>query len=104
MGIDASESNIAIANLHASQDPMLPYGHQGSTTQPSQTSLQYRHTTAEALREAGETFDLVCAMEVVEHVEQPGEFMKCLGDLIKASQTNRAQATTVLTIYSLEAT
>ena len=84
-GVDASESNIAIATLHASQDPLLPFRTASSSSKSSTTpsSLSYRHSTAETLRDAREQFDLVCAMEVVEHVEEPGEFMKCLGDLVK---------------------
>jgi polyprenyldihydroxybenzoate methyltransferase/3-demethylubiquinol 3-O-methyltransferase len=46
-------------------------------------SLEYRHTSAESLRDAGEKFDVVCAMEVIEHVDEPGEFLKCLGDMVK---------------------
>lgn len=26
---------------------------------------------------------MVCAMEVVEHVDEPAQFMKCLGDMVK---------------------
>jgi 2-polyprenyl-6-hydroxyphenyl methylase/3-demethylubiquinone-9 3-methyltransferase len=48
-------------------------------------SLEYRHTSAELLRDAGEKFDVVCAMEVLEHVDEPGEFMKCLGEMVKVS-------------------
>lgn len=101
VGIDASESNISIANLHASRDPFLPYsspppeqpassltsGFSAPSRPPTERkgvgSLEYRHTSAEALRDAGEKFDLVCAMEVLEHVDEPGEFMKCLGDMLK---------------------
>ncbi len=101
VGIDASESNISIANLHASRDPFLPYsspppeqpassftsGFSAPSRPPTERkgvgSLEYRHTSAEALRDAGEKFDLVCAMEVLEHVDEPGEFMKCLGDMVK---------------------
>ncbi|ORY22567.1 S-adenosyl-L-methionine-dependent methyltransferase [Naematelia encephala] len=102
VGVDASESNITIANLHASQDPFLPYkpvsSPLGSTTSSSSWfastttsagsssipgSLEYRHTSAEALRDAGEKFDVVCAMEVLEHVDEPAEFMRCLGEMVK---------------------
>ena len=84
--MDASESNIKIANLHASQDPFLPYTPPGKISEASSKragSLNYRHTSAEALRDQGEKFDVVCAMEVLEHVDQPGEFLKCLGDMVK---------------------
>src|SRR5437016_5638768 len=53
VGIDPSESNIAVARHHAAQSGL---------------SVDYRDTTAEALAEAGAQFDVVLAMEVVEHV------------------------------------
>ena len=83
VGVDASASNIAIATLHASHDPFLPFNQAGSSSSHIPGSLEYRHSPAEALRDAGEKFDVVCAMEVVEHVDSPGEFMKCLGDMVK---------------------
>ncbi|WWC67760.1 3-demethylubiquinone-9 3-O-methyltransferase [Kwoniella pini CBS 10737] len=76
VGVDASESNIGIATTHAQQDPQL-------SRKMSSGELQFRHSSAEALRDAGEKFDVVCAMEVLEHVDQPGEFMKCLGEMVK---------------------
>lgn len=94
MGVDAGRENIAMARLHASGDPALPFTQtvQGEQVQGvdmdrirngRKGSLEYRHSTAEALRDAGEKFDVVCAMEVLEHVDEPGEFMKCLGDMVK---------------------
>ncbi|WOO80891.1 Ubiquinone biosynthesis O-methyltransferase, mitochondrial [Vanrija pseudolonga] len=84
VAIDASGDNIAIARTHASADPLLPYvGEDGSAPANVPGRLEYRHTSAEALRAAGETFDLVCSMEVLEHVDQPGEFLKCLGDMVR---------------------
>lgn len=85
LAIDATAPNIAIARTHASADPLLPYvdetGVQANKAVPGR--LEYRHTSAEALRAAGEKFDVVCSMEVLEHVDEPGEFLKCLGDMVK---------------------
>ena len=53
VGVDPSETNIEVARLHAAQSGL---------------DIDYRATTAEALAEAGETFDAVLNMEVVEHV------------------------------------
>src|SRR6202023_2973252 len=53
VGADPSASNIAVAQHHAAQAGL---------------SIDYRSQTAEALAEAGESFDVVLAMEVVEHV------------------------------------
>ncbi|KAK6903928.1 3-demethylubiquinone-9 3-O-methyltransferase [Kwoniella mangroviensis CBS 8507] len=76
VGVDASESNIGIATTHAQQDPSL-------STKMQNGELKFVHSSAEVLRDAGEKFDVVCAMEVLEHVDQPGEFMKCLGQMVK---------------------
>lgn len=59
-GIDVVEKNIRVASHHArSQD--LP--------------IDYQHRTAESMADAGETFDLVFNMEVVEHVADVSAFM-----------------------------
>ena len=97
LGIDASPSNIAIASLHASRDPFLPFKAEdaglealsiqsGPSARPG--SLRYRHTSAEQLHAEGRQFDLVCSMEVLEHVDHPGEFLKVLGDMVKVSTQN----------------
>ncbi|KII87375.1 hypothetical protein PLICRDRAFT_43007 [Plicaturopsis crispa FD-325 SS-3] len=70
LGIDASESNVAIASLHASADPKL-------------SSLTYRHAPAEALLEEEKRFDVVCSMEVLEHVDNPAAFLASCADLLK---------------------
>ncbi|KAK8849383.1 3-demethylubiquinone-9 3-O-methyltransferase [Kwoniella newhampshirensis] len=76
VGVDASESNIGIATTHASQDPIL-------RKKMDEGRLEFRHSPAERLRDQGEMFDVVCAMEVLEHVDEPGEFLKCLGEMVK---------------------
>src|SRR6185503_13186798 len=53
VGADPGEGNIAVARQHAAE---------------AGVAVDYRATTAEALADAGERFDLVLAMEVVEHV------------------------------------
>ena len=96
IGIDASESNIAIARLHASKDPFLPLlNHEEDTASRIDLgagSLEYRHTSAEDLRATGENFDVVCAMEVLEHVDEPGAFLACLGDLVKVNGIHEYQS------------
>jgi len=96
MAIDASGSNISVAQTHASIDPNLnlinssiprPESIQQSTTPPaSPNSLEYRHCAAEDLVEQGEQFDIVCAMEVIEHVEDPRGFLECLMQLTKVGR------------------
>ena len=53
VGADPAAANIEAARLHAAQGGL---------------AIDYRVTTAEALADAGERFDVVLAMEVVEHV------------------------------------
>jgi len=60
VGIDASERNIAIARAHAAQGGL---------------ALDYRAATAEALAREGRRFDIVLAMEVVEHVADVRSFL-----------------------------
>ncbi|KAG0263144.1 Hexaprenyldihydroxybenzoate methyltransferase, mitochondrial [Mortierella polycephala] len=74
-GLDASIENIQMARIHAKKDPLLNGGAPGS--------LEYRHQTAEQLLEQGLEFDVVCSMEVIEHVENPAGFLKVLGQLLK---------------------
>jgi 2-polyprenyl-6-hydroxyphenyl methylase/3-demethylubiquinone-9 3-methyltransferase len=68
-GVDPSESNIAVARRHAAQ---------------SQLTIDYRNSGAEALAAAGETFDIVLAMEVVEHVTDLNLFIDAAAALVKS--------------------
>jgi 2-polyprenyl-6-hydroxyphenyl methylase / 3-demethylubiquinone-9 3-methyltransferase len=68
VGADAAERNIKIASLHAEQSGL---------------SIDYRATTAEALAAAGERFDIVLNMEVVEHVDNVPLYMKSCADLVR---------------------
>ena len=66
-GIDAAEKNIQVAKLHAEQSGL---------------SIDYRHAAAETLAAAGETFDAVLNMEVVEHVADVEGFLATSGQLV----------------------
>lgn len=68
VGADAAERNIPVAQVHAEE--------QGLT-------IDYRHTSAEALVEDGEQFDVVMNMEVVEHVADPLTFLIACQQLLK---------------------
>ena len=62
VGVDAAPRNVAVAATHAAGQGL---------------EIDYRATTAEALIAEGETpFDVVLAMEVVEHVAAPGPFLR----------------------------
>ncbi|KAG0342675.1 Hexaprenyldihydroxybenzoate methyltransferase, mitochondrial [Podila horticola] len=99
-GLDASNENIQMAKIHAKKDPLL----NGS----SPGSLEYRHQTAEQLLEQGLQFDVVCSMEVIEHVGNPAGFLKVLGQLIKPngdlilSTMSRTPLAYFLTVFSAE--
>ena len=68
VGIDPSATNIEVARLHAERAALR---------------IDYRATTAEALVEAGERFDVVLAMEVVEHVADIDAFVAACAALVK---------------------
>ncbi|MCF3972987.1 bifunctional 2-polyprenyl-6-hydroxyphenol methylase/3-demethylubiquinol 3-O-methyltransferase UbiG [Paracoccus salsus] len=68
VGADAAEGNIAVARLHADQQGL---------------DIDYRATTAEALAAADEVFDVVLALEIVEHVADPAAFIGTCHDLVR---------------------
>ena len=68
IGADAAERNIPVAQIHAEQSGL---------------DIDYRHTTAEALAQAGEQFDVVLNMEVVEHVADPLAYLTACRHLLK---------------------
>jgi len=68
VGADASETNIEVATLH---------GVEGGLT------IDYRATTAEALADAGEKFDVILNMEVVEHVADIDLFISKCGEMLR---------------------
>jgi 2-polyprenyl-6-hydroxyphenyl methylase/3-demethylubiquinone-9 3-methyltransferase len=69
VGADAAERNIPVARVHAEQSGL---------------TIDYRHTSAEALAAAGEQFDVVLNMEVVEHVADPQAYLTACHDLLKS--------------------
>lgn len=81
LAIDAGKENVEIAKIHAKGDPFLPFERRCSDG----SRLEYRWMPAEKLREEGKLYDVVTSMEVIEHVDEPGEFLKCLGDMVKVS-------------------
>lgn len=68
VGADAAAMNIEVAKLHAAE---------------SNVTIDYRATTAEALAEAGEKFDVVLNMEVIEHVADVGLFLAKCAEMVK---------------------
>jgi 2-polyprenyl-6-hydroxyphenyl methylase/3-demethylubiquinone-9 3-methyltransferase len=67
-GIDPAAENIETARHHAAE---------------AEVAVDYRCATAEALADAGERFDLVLAMEVVEHVADIDLFVARAAEMVK---------------------
>ncbi len=68
VGADAAPRNIPVARLHAEQSGL---------------SIDYRVSTAEDMVAAGEQFDAVLNMEVVEHVADPQAYLTACQQLLK---------------------
>ncbi|MCO5064865.1 MAG: bifunctional 2-polyprenyl-6-hydroxyphenol methylase/3-demethylubiquinol 3-O-methyltransferase UbiG [Rhizobiaceae bacterium] len=68
VGVDPAERNIEVARLHAAEGGL---------------DIDYRATTAEALADAGEQFDVVLNMEVVEHVTDIDLFIQRTSEMVK---------------------
>ncbi len=67
-GVDAAARNIAVAALHAEKQGL---------------AIDYRQGTAEALAEGTVRFDIVLALEIVEHVADVELFLRSCGRLVK---------------------
>ncbi|MEY4871416.1 MAG: hypothetical protein RLZZ563_746 [Pseudomonadota bacterium] len=93
VGADAAPRNIPVAQVHAEQSGL---------------QIDYRHTTAEDLAAAGEQFDVVLNMEVVEHVSDPQGYLTACQMLLKTnglmicSTLNRNPKSFVMAIIGAE--
>lgn len=93
IGVDAAAKNIEAARMHAAEAGL---------------KIDYRHGTAEALAEAGESFDAVLALEIIEHVADPPLFVRSLASLVKPgglvvfSTLNRTAKSFALAIVGAE--
>ena len=67
-GVDASARNITVAALHAERQGL---------------SIDYRQGTAESLAAGGAQFDIVMALEIVEHVSDVDLFLRSCGNMVK---------------------
>ncbi len=93
VGADPSEKNIGIASTHAKASGVV---------------VDYRAVTAEQLAEAGETFDIVLNMEVVEHVADVELFMNTCASMVRpgglmfVATINRTMKAAALAIFAAE--
>lgn len=93
VGVDAAARNIPVAALHAAQGGL---------------AIDYRVGTAEDLAAAGERFDVVLNMEVVEHVADPPAYLAACarllrpGGLMVLSTLNRTARSFAMAIIGAE--
>ncbi|WP_208440340.1 bifunctional 2-polyprenyl-6-hydroxyphenol methylase/3-demethylubiquinol 3-O-methyltransferase UbiG [Bartonella raoultii] len=93
VGADAAHTNIEVAKIHAAQNGL---------------SIDYRTTTAEALANDGEQFDIILNMEVVEHVSDVNLFIAATAKMLKpqgvmfVSTLNRTWKSWALAIIGAE--
>ncbi|BBK36231.1 ubiquinone biosynthesis O-methyltransferase [Allostella sp. ATCC 35155] len=92
-GIDAAERNVEVARIHAERMGL---------------AIDYRFATAEELVAAGERFDVVLNMEVVEHVADRDAFLDACsalvapGGLMAIATLNRTAKAWLLAIAGAE--
>jgi 2-polyprenyl-6-hydroxyphenyl methylase/3-demethylubiquinone-9 3-methyltransferase len=68
VGVDPSRTNIETCKIHSAQ---------------SGANVDFRCASAEDLHAAGETFDIVLAMEVVEHVADVNLFLSTCASMVR---------------------
>jgi len=92
-GIDADSQAITVATEHANDFGL---------------KIAYKNTTSEEIAPQKKKYDVVCALEIVEHVENPEFFIKtcieCLkpGGLLIVSTLNRTPKSFLLGIIAAE--
>lgn len=93
VGVDPSATNIAVARLHAERSGL---------------AIDYRQGTAEDLAAAGERFDVILNMEVVEHVADVDHYLTTCagmvspGGLMVVATINRTPKALLLAIVGAE--
>ena len=92
-GLDAGTENIAIATHHAAEAGL---------------AIEYRAVTAESLAAEGRQFDIVLALEIIEHVADRDIFLAAAADLVRpggclvAATLNRTLKAFALAIVGAE--
>ncbi len=93
VGVDAAEAGVVAARAHAAREGL---------------EIDYRVSTAEALAEQGAGFDLILALEIVEHVADRAAFLRPLaemlrpGGLLVLSTLNRTPASFLKAVVGAE--
>jgi 2-polyprenyl-6-hydroxyphenyl methylase / 3-demethylubiquinone-9 3-methyltransferase len=92
-GIDPGADAIAAAREHALSGGLV---------------IDYRVATPESIADVGERFDVVLALEVIEHVADRNTFLECLGNLVSpkgaviVTTLNRTTRSFVLAVIGAE--
>ena len=79
LGIDAAGEAIEAARAHAASW----LSHDGERGAGQRPGLAYRTGTAEDLQREGQTFPVITALEVIEHVPNPAAFVRLLASLLE---------------------
>ena len=108
-GIDANESNVIASNAAAKSYLSVNAGEFGPGS--SKDEINFQHITAEELlnhQKGDEGFDVILALEIIEHVAGPKEFLLNLskllnpGGMIIVSTLNRTIKSYMLAIVMAE--
>jgi 2-polyprenyl-6-hydroxyphenyl methylase / 3-demethylubiquinone-9 3-methyltransferase len=98
LGVDMAVEGIEVAKSHMHLDPALA----------NSGNLRYQVAAVEHLAKEKNVFDVVLALEIVEHVAQPGQFLQDCAALVKPggvfilSTLNRTAASYALGIIAAE--
>lgn len=80
-GIDLADEALEVAKLHGLELELA--GHWAGSAKPG-----YRKTSAEALAEESPAgYDLVCCLEMLEHVPDPASVLRAIATLVKPGGT-----------------
>lgn len=100
LGVDAAHESISVATRHAEETGLIG--------ESSSYKLRYECSTAEILCEQKQEFDVITALDVIEHVSDPTPFLcTCLsmlkpGGAMFVSTLNRTSLSYALAIVSAE--
>lgn len=92
-GVDADSQAISIAQQHAKGQDL---------------NITYKNTTSDLIAKEDSKYDVVCALEIIEHVENPEYFLKTCIDCLKPnglliiSTLNRTPQSFLLGIVAAE--
>jgi len=94
-GIDPAAESIRVATQHSRGDLLT-------------ANIVYKHSTIEEMEASGQKFDVVCSLEVLEHVEMPLSFIASCSNCLKPggslfiSTINRTAKSYLMTILGAE--